>query len=338
MTGFLGSLKADLLDRRLLPVVIVLGTLLAAALAYAALGGGGSTGVAPTSGPSTGPVSAGVSGIVVTQSTTSSDRAVAEITSGESVQRKGLSRDPFAPLPAAKTTTPAAASSSSKGSSSSKTASSGASSAAKSSTQTQGAGATTPAAAAKPTTPKKAPTPAPAYSVAVLFGVAPTGTLPQSPPLTPYENIKRLTPLPSSKQPLVAFMGVTSGGKSATFTIVGEAILRGNGVCVPNAAQCQAIDLKLGQAEQLEYLPASGQPITYELKVVGMSVVKASSASAKLALGGESTVGRELLRRAGRLTVPGLRYSANQGVLVLTKRAGAGSSARAAAGRPRDRS
>jgi hypothetical protein len=122
----------------------------------------------------------------------------------------------------------------------------------------------------------------------------------------------------------VVFRGVTAAGKSATFTLVGEAIIRGNGACVPNPSQCEAIDLKPGQAEQLEYLPPSGPPIIYELKVVKISKATATTASARIALSVESTAGREVLRRAGRLTVPGLRYSARKGVLVFVGRPGRG--------------
>ena len=46
MTDFLGSLKADLLDRRILPILVLLGVALVGALAYAVLGGGGSTATA----------------------------------------------------------------------------------------------------------------------------------------------------------------------------------------------------------------------------------------------------------------------------------------------------
>ena len=40
MNNFLNSVKADLLDRRLLPIVALVGLGLLAALAYAILGGG----------------------------------------------------------------------------------------------------------------------------------------------------------------------------------------------------------------------------------------------------------------------------------------------------------
>ena len=60
--------------------------------------------------------------------------------------------------------------------------------------------------------------------MAVEFGQLPVT---DTTPLTPYENLKLLTPLPSSTQALIVFRGVTAGGKSATFTLVGEAILHG---------------------------------------------------------------------------------------------------------------
>jgi hypothetical protein len=112
-------------------------------------------------------------------------------------------------------------------------------------------------------------------------------------------------------------MGVTAGGKSATFTLVGEAILHGEGACLPSASQCQAIDLKQGQVEQLEYLPPNGQTITYELKVVSISSSNASTASARRSYREQSRAGRELLRRTGAPGLSELHYSPNKGVLVF---------------------
>ena len=40
------------------------------------------------------------------------------------------------------------------------------------------------------------------------------------------------------------FRGVTAKGRSATFTVVGEAILTGAGTCLPSPLQCAAVDLK----------------------------------------------------------------------------------------------
>jgi hypothetical protein len=167
----------------------------------------------------------------------------------------------------------------------------------------------------------------------VLFGVIPSGTLPQTAQLTPYESLKLLTPLPSPQQPLVVFRGVTSAGRSATFTLVGEAILQGSAACLPSASQCQAIDLKPGVSEQLEYLTPNGETVTYELRVVSIVASKASATGAKSVLRGESKPGRELLRRAGLVAVPDLRYSSQVGVLVFAAHPALAARARAAARR-----
>jgi len=314
MREFLKSVKADLTDRHLLPVLCVLGVALAGALAYATLGGAkGETGTAASTTP---PVPVGISGIAISAAPESPGQAVAETTSGLAQQRTGFSRDPFAPLPGTQTTTTTTTTTATtKTSSSSTTGSSGSSTAgASSGSSSHGASGSAPSEPSQPAKPTK---PAPVYSVAVLFGVAPNGPPPQSSQLTPYENLKPLTPLPSAKQPLVVFRGVTVGGKSATFTLVGEAILHGNAACLPDPSQCQAIDLKPGQAEQLEYQSSNGQTVTYQLQVVSISASKTSKASVARVLRGESSVGRELLRRAGLLSLPGLHYSPSKGVLVF---------------------
>jgi hypothetical protein len=153
--------------------------------------------------------------------------------------------------------------------------------------------------------------------VAVLFGPVTPEASSQASQLTPYENLKLLTPLPSPKQPLIVFRGVTSGGKSATFSLVSEAILHGNGACVPSTSQCQAVELQTGQSEQLQYISEAGQSETYELKVVSIAAAKASSADAKGVLSSESKVGREVLDQDGLTQLPDLRYSTQAGVLVF---------------------
>lgn len=151
----------------------------------------------------------------------------------------------------------------------------------------------------------------------MLFGVAPAGTPAQSAKLTPYENLKRQTALPSSRQPVVVFRGITAGGKSATFTLLGEGILRGAAECLSRPLRCQTIDLKPGRTEELEYRPASGAAITYRLAVVSITSSKASTTAARRAFDSQSKAGLELLRRIGRVALSGLRYSRAKGVLVF---------------------
>jgi hypothetical protein len=305
MTSFLNSLKDDLLDRRLLPLVAVVAVGLLAAVGYVALGGGSSA--ATPSGPAVSASAAPPAGLSVSRVTP--EKAVAETTAGVADQRKGAAHNPFTPLPqpAEKKTTLKLASAN---------AASPSSASAPSEPSSAPAGESS---APAPSTPAPSAPPKPTYHVAVLFGVAPaTGTPEPEKLLTPYENLKLLAPLPSAKQALVVFRGVTAGGKTATFTIVSEAILHGQAKCLPSEEQCQAIALAPGQIETLEYVSASGQPVTYELQVVGItsSTSSSSGSGVQSILRDESKAGRELLRHEGLGEVPGLRYSAAQGVLV----------------------
>src|SRR5262249_12267967 len=107
MSEFLSSLKGDLLDRRMMPVLVALGVALMAALFYALLGGAGGSPRSTTASPG---VSPQTRGLAVSQSQTSSPQPVAETTSGAAIQRAGAARDPFAPLPGSTTTTTSATS------------------------------------------------------------------------------------------------------------------------------------------------------------------------------------------------------------------------------------
>jgi hypothetical protein len=318
MTDFFDSLKADLLDRRVLPILVLLGVALVGALAYAALGGGGSP---STPAPVVSPLSPGVSAssISVTQAATATNRPVAETTSGSAHRAAGAPRNPFTPLPGAQASS-ASSSEASTGtsgstqpsSSSSSTASSGAGTETGSGSQ---GGTATPEGKQSPSKAKKQTV----YTVAALFGAVPAGSPSPSPTLTSYEHLRRQQPLPSSLQPLVVFRGVTAGGKSASFTLVGEAILRGSAACLPSASQCQMIDLKPGQVEELEYVPLEGTPVVYQLQVVSIDAIKASASAARRIFHAQSKTGLQFLRDSGLSALPGLRYSAEKGVLVFVR-------------------
>jgi hypothetical protein len=334
MSEFFDSLKGDLLDRRLLPLLALVGVALVAAVAYAVLGGGGSASPsAPTAASSPSPQASTKAGsIAVTPATTGAQQPVAETTDGASHQHAGSSRNPFTPLPGAKT----ASTSSSAATSGSSNPSSGSSSSAAPSTSptpTKSSGGTSPA----PTSPAK-PAPAKpqvAYQVDVLFGAGPVGTVPPSIQLTPLNDLTRLEPLTSAggEAPLL-FAGVAAGGKSAIFTLVREVILHGPAVCGPSASQCQTIRLSPGQTEELEYIVPGGQSLLYKLQLVSITAVKASAAKAASLFRAESKLGRALLRRDGLSALPGMRYSQDKGVVVIGGRSAfAARAARARAAR-----
>jgi hypothetical protein len=332
MSEFFNSLKDDLLDRRLLPLLALVAVALAAAVGYAALGGGGSSSTTPPAPSSPSPQASTKTGsIAVTPATTGAQQPVAETTYGASHQHGGSSRNPFTPLPGAKTastSTPAATSGSSSPSSgpSSSTPSTSAA-------PTKSSGGTSPA----PTTPAK-PTPTKpkvAYQVDVLFGAGPVGAIPPTIQLTPLNDLTRLQPLTSAggEAPLV-FAGVAAGGKSAIFTLVREVILHGPAVCGPSASQCQTIRLSPGQTEELEYIVPGGQSLLYKLQLISITAVKASAAKAASLFRTESKVGRALLRRDGLSALPGMWYSQTKGVVVIGGRSAfAARAARARAAR-----
>lgn len=311
MSGLLQSLKSDLLDRRLLPFLALLGVALAGAIAFVVLGGGSSSSPAPapvaanSATPSSGSLS-------VSQAPENPHAAVAETTNGAHYQHHSGSRNPFTPLPSAK------ASSSTGSSSSSSTGT------AKSTGSTSSTGGSTPSTSPSapvtptPSTPSQ-PTPAkkrsnqPVYLVAALFGLAPTvpGQLSQ---LTPYDNLKRLEPLPSPTEPRVVFAGVTDGGNSALFALAGEAILKGEGTCVPSETQCEAVALAQGKSEELSYLVGE-QTVTYELHLVTIAKREASAARAAR-LNRRDRAGETLIRRLAPNVLHHLRFSAAKSVLV----------------------
>lgn len=312
MNQFLDAIRVDLLDRRRRPILIVALAALVAAVAYAALAGGSSTSSPSTLGPEP---AAGVSGVRVTQGQPNADEAVAETTSGAAEQKSGSSRNPFTPLPGA---VPAQSKSSTSTSTSTTAASvgGGGSSGAGNSGSGSNGGGSTPAH----TNHLKFRT---VYRVAVLFGKAAPGTPATEANLTPYENLKLNQLIPSKVQPIVAFRGVIApkGGAEpdgAAFTLVGEAIPRGLGVCKPSTVNCQTLDLKVGQTEELEILQPNGEVTNYELQlasIVFVTTAKASAAANHTYGDGVSRAGSSLLHRLGLLAMPGLRYSPSTNLL-----------------------
>jgi hypothetical protein len=310
MTNLLNSIKSDLLDRRLLPIVVLLGAALVGAVAYAVLAGGGSgspsTPVAAIPSPSV-----SVGSRAVTLAAADPHAAVSETTDGTSFQRREGAHDPFVQLPAAAPAKSQGLASLAKSTGTSSTASSPP---AEQTTATKPSGGGT--------TPTPAPQPAPhktkvvhrlVFHVGVLFGLAPT-TPGQTSQLTPYADLKRLEPLPSPSDPLVVFEGVSSDRKSAIFTLTREAIVKGGAVCLPSSVQCEAVQLAVGQSEELQYLEPSGQSVTYELALVSIAWHETTEAKAAR-LDRPTHAGQALLRRLDPPLLRHLRFSSAKGVL-----------------------
>jgi len=316
MNEFLASLKSDLLDRRFLPVLVLLGVALLAALAFAVLGGGSSTSPTP---PPPSSASTGVTGragaIAISPAPANPKEAVAETTNGAHNQ-SGTPRNPFTPLPSTKAKSTTSTSSSAQTSTSSST-SGGSGGAGSTSAPT---GSSSPSPSPKPAKPKPKPKPAQKiYHVNVLFGVAPAGTPPQNIPLTAFNDLTRLAPLTAGGQAPLVYAGATVRGAGAIFTVVQEVFLHGPAICHPSASQCQAIQLQPGQSEELEYVPTAGPALVYRLELVSIKAVHASAAKAAGVFHATSRAGRALLRSAGLSALPGLRYSTRTGLVTVRR-------------------
>lgn len=263
MTEFLQSIKSDLLSRRLLPFVALLGVALIAAVGYAVTGGSSSSAPAPSASAPSAPSVSGAGSLPVAVAPANPNEAVSETPGGARYQSQGPTRDPFIPLPSP----PAAKTAASSGSSSTTGKSTGSSSG---SAGSSSGGASAGGQKAPAPAPKKPAKPQFPYIVSVVLGL--TSTTPGQPAtLTPYENLKPLQPLPTKQDVRVSFERVTTDGKGAVFKLVVPPILHGSGICLPSTSECQTVDLEAGHSEELEYIEANGQAVAYELKVVSIT-------------------------------------------------------------------
>lgn len=299
MTEMLQSIKSDLLSRRLLPVLVLLAVALVAAVGYALGGGSGSGTASSTNSTSASTPSEGAALHVVVASA-SSNEALAETPGGVRYQSTSPTRDPFTPLPSppeakptgssgtagpnAKSSGPSSGGSSSTGSPSSPSSSGGSGSGGSGS-----AGGSAPTPAPKQAKPKSQP----ASTVTVLFGLAPA-TPAQTPALTTYSDLKPQAQLPSKQNARILFERVSGSGKGAIFKFVLAPILHGQGQCLPSTSECEALELTVGQTEELEYVEANGQIVVYQLKLAAIAVNDENAASARVAHGDAAHVAHDL--------------------------------------------
>jgi hypothetical protein len=276
MIELLQSLRSDLLSRRLLPFVALALLVLAVAVGYALAGAG--SGPAPrASAPVNAPV--GQPALSVAAAAANPNAAESETPGGLRYQAGGPTRNPFTPLPepkvAAAKTAPGSSSSSGSSAGGSSSSGSGGAGAGGSGGKSGGTGpAPTPPKPSKPSKPSKKAFP---YDVSILFGKLPAAPG-QEVTLPPYQNLQPQRPIPSNSEERIALERVNGNAKSAIFTLLAPAILRGEGVCLPSPSECQHLSLEAGHAEELEYVEENGQSFVYELKTV--SIVKSSSQTA----------------------------------------------------------
>jgi hypothetical protein len=160
-----------------------------------------------------------------------------------------------------------------------------------------------------------------AYRISLRFGR--TGKV------TTRRDLARLTPLPTVDNPFFVFLGVLEGGKRAVFLVSADAKPTGDGVCKPRPADCQTLELRVGDTEYFDIARAEGT-VQYELELVSIRKEGAGSASEAVAARARaSKAGGKVLTGAPADVVDGVDgygFSPRTGLLVRTpvdSRAGA---------------
>jgi hypothetical protein len=322
--SFARSLFADLLDKRLLPVVAVLAGLAVAIPLFATLTAGSSSTPppAPTPKPAL-PVATGASPAAALQS-------IAGPGVPKATRYHGRELDPFR---AAK-------------SSASVPAATGAAPATTVKTQ-----ATTPAPSTTPKTtvkthvtkPKthvtKPKTHATKPKATPRLPKTPLKTGPTPPPLLAklgpkdsyrvvmrvqdatgvhiVPSVTRLSALPSAATPLAVYLGVLKGGRAVEMAMSRNALVQGPGQCLPSVADCQVLELKPGQVELLAMRTAAGPIAQGIIAVTGVGVVHHSSRKAALKVRAlEAPGGRALLRQVAAPVLAKLQYTQSLGAVL----------------------
>jgi hypothetical protein len=299
--SFLKNVLHDLVEKRLWPVAIALVAALVAVPIV--LGGSSSNAGAPVADVAdvTTP-----NGLVNHRDVARGQVVSLEEQAAGKVERSGKVRDPFVqhhqPKPVkvkvVATTTPKTAASTQGGSTSPSTST----------------GGSNPFATPSPTTTPQKPetTSVDTYRVKLSFGEVGA--------MKSYDNVARLTPLPSSDNPFFVYLGLADDQKSAIFLINADAVPNGDGSCKPSHDDCQQIVLRAGDTEFFDLQSGTAGVVQYQLDLKSIKKYKAASkASAAKAHARESKAGRETLRELVATDPTALAswdFSKNLGLLV----------------------
>lgn len=133
-----------------------------------------------------------------------------------------------------------------------------------------------------------------------------------------YGNVQRLSPVPNTTNPVLIFLGVKEGGKTAVFLTASLAAPSGKGTCTPSAQQCEYLSLKVGQPERVLALNPRGSWSEYTVEVtkIHLRAMKTAVEAAR-ARGQYSRAGAKLIAHA-RKVMPAAHlfdFSAGTGLL-----------------------
>lgn len=96
-------------------------------------------------------------------------------------------------------------------------------------------------------------------------------------------GIRRLSMLPSSKQPLLVFLGVDPRATTAMFLVDGDVDQSGEGVCRPSRVDCRFLSLRVDddQDEHL-LLDAAGNEFYFRLREINRVAIEPAAISSSL--------------------------------------------------------
>jgi hypothetical protein len=158
-------------------------------------------------------------------------------------------------------------------------------------------GGVTPPVVAPPAVPPVAQPPEekkpsyPLYTLTVRFGSSESGELPT-------QKVRKLEALPDDEEPLLVYLGVQDGGKTAVFMVDAGVIAQGDGSCQPDPQTCETLHLRAGDTEFFDVTDEEGNTTAqYQLDLLDIKhKTTASAAVARKASKG----GRKALRRLNR--------------------------------------
>ena len=140
------------------------------------------------------------------------------------------------------------------------------------------------------------------YSLTVRFGPSESESLEKF-------NLPRLKPLPSAADPLLVYLGPGKGAKTAVFMVDDSVVAQGDASCKPTPSNCETLHMHVGDTEFLDVTDEDGKSTAqYQLDLVKIKTSStADAAQAKTARAKESKAGRRVLRARQAAAGP-LRY------------------------------
>ncbi len=131
------------------------------------------------------------------------------------------------------------------------------------------------------------------------------------------DSLKRLSVLPSDKEPLLVELGVLKGGHSVLFVVQPGTVVSGPGTCTPGPINCEILKLNAGDVESVASSTSSGSDLVGLFAVTAIGTTKYDTAAgATKARRSESAAGRKLLNASTYDALSLFRFNPNLDAVV----------------------